>query len=234
MSASPANVFWGLTKQMTPATSRSTPNIAHSQRSESVEAANTNCWTPANVNMQPTTPDSRDRGRVELKDDESRRDPGDAHHQPEPPKARDLARGLAGVRIPVAELPNRGVAVHVALLTLVTVSWGCSHLNVPRARWTGKQARQSPAVRCASHLGGRGDAIPRDGCAGTTAVPVGAPFPDKCAPGGARTRDTRRSPRMNQRDEPGEAVAAHVEKARLEQRAHRIELVISELRDNAV
>jgi len=39
---------------------------------------------------------------------------------------------------------------------------------------------------------------------------------------------------MNQRDESGEAVAAHVEKARLEQRAHRIELVISELRDNAV
>ena len=54
MSAIPANVSSGLTKQTTPAITNSTPNSAHSQRSDSATAARTKFWTLASRNMRPT------------------------------------------------------------------------------------------------------------------------------------------------------------------------------------
>src|SRR4051812_30671830 len=52
--ARPAKVSFGLMKQMTPATRKSTRKMAHSQRIEGATAARTSCWTPVKVNITPT------------------------------------------------------------------------------------------------------------------------------------------------------------------------------------
>ena len=96
MSAIAANVFSGLIKAITPATSNSTAKSHMTSRSQPPASDSEHELLEAGQDEHDPDQhaDGRDRGLVELQDHEGDHDPGDPGYQPEPPEAAERDSGL--------------------------------------------------------------------------------------------------------------------------------------------